>query len=78
MRGAYEAVLNVLTDGCREEYGFLRHEANLRSEPFHIQFTKVDAVQAYRASEGVIKPLDQRDDGRFARSRSTYECCGPA
>jgi hypothetical protein len=56
----------------------LRHEANLRSEPFHIQFTKVDAVQAYRASEGVIKPLDQRDDGRFARSRSTYECCGPA
>jgi hypothetical protein len=78
MRRAYKAMLDVFTDGGGKECGLLRHETDLRSEPFHIPIANVDAVQAHRASEGIIKPLDQRDDGRFARSRSTYECCGLA
>jgi hypothetical protein len=75
MGGIYEAMLNVSTDGSGEEDGLLRHETDLRSEPRQIQFTNVDAVQAHRATEGIIKPLDQRDNGRFARSRSTHESC---
>jgi hypothetical protein len=75
MRGAYEAMFNVSTDGSGEEDRFLRHETDLRSEPLHIQFANVDAVQAHTATERIIKPLDQRDDGRLARSRSTHESC---
>jgi hypothetical protein len=78
MGGAYESVLNVSANGGGEQYRLLRYETDLGSEPLHIQFTNVHAVQTHRASEGVIKPLDQRDNGRFPRSRSTYECCGLA
>lgn len=78
MRGAYESVLNVSANGGGEQYRLLRYETDLGSEPLHIQFTNVDAVQTHRASEGVIKPLDQRDNSRFPRSRSTYECRGLA
>src|SRR6266403_6019644 len=75
MRRTNEAMLYVSTDGSGEEDGLLRHETDLGSEPLQIQFTNVDAVQAHRATEGIIKPLDQRDNGRFARSRSTNKSC---
>jgi hypothetical protein len=75
MRGIYEAMLNVSTNGSGEEDRLLRHETDVRSEPRQIQFTNVEAVQAHRATEGIIKPLDQRDNGRLARSRSTHESC---
>lgn len=58
MRGIYEAMLHISTDGSGEEDGLLRHETDLRSEPRQIQFTNVDAVQRHRATEGIIKPLD--------------------
>jgi hypothetical protein len=51
----------------------LRHETDLRSEPFQIQITDVGAIKPHRAGEGVIESFDKRDDGRFARARSTYE-----
>jgi hypothetical protein len=76
--GADETILNVLTDGGGKEYWLLRYETYLGSEPLQIQFTNVDAVQAHGPSEGIIEPLDKRDDSRFARSRSTYECCSLA
>jgi hypothetical protein len=75
MRGADETMLHVFEDGSREKHGLLRHETDLRSEPLQVQVTNVDTIQAHRASERIIEPFDKRDDGRFARSRSTYERC---
>ena len=72
---ADETMLDVFADGCGKERGLLRHEADLRSEPLQIQVPDVDAIEAHRASEGVVEPFDKRYDGRFARSRSTHECC---
>src|SRR5579863_7207214 len=75
MRSADETMLDIFADGCGKERRLLRHETDLRSEPLQIQVSDVDAIEAHRTSEGVIEPFDKRDDGRFARSRSTYECC---
>ncbi len=75
MRGADETMLHVFEDGSREKHGLLRHETDLRSEPLQVQVMNVDTIQAHRASERIIEPFDKRDDGRFARSRSTYERC---
>lgn len=75
MRGIYEAMFNVSTDGSGEEDGLLRHETDLRSEPLDIQFTNVDTVQAHTATKGIVKPLYERNNGRFARSRGTHESC---
>ena len=73
MGGADETMLNVFTDSGGEEYGLLRDETDLGSEPLQIQVTNVEAIKAHRASEGVIEPFNEGDDSRFSRSRGTHE-----
>jgi len=75
MRGADETMLNVFVNCGGEEYGLLRDETDLGSEPLQIQVTNIEAIKAHRASERVIEPFNKGDDSRFSRSRGTHKCC---
>ena len=65
MRGAKETILDVLADSSGKEYWFLRHKADLGSEPLQVQVTNIQAIEAHRPSKRIIEAFDKRDDGRF-------------
>ncbi|MPL60848.1 hypothetical protein SDC9_06410 [bioreactor metagenome] len=63
------AVEDVLARRAVEHRGLLRDHADLPAQGFLRHRAQVVAVDAHRALLGVVKPQQQRDEGRFPRPR---------
>jgi hypothetical protein len=62
---------NVPFDRGREKGRFLGDKANLRAQPFNVEVTDVNAVKLDRATERIVEPFDESDDGGLSGTRGT-------
>lgn len=68
-----QTVLDVAGDGRREQYRFLRNETDLVAEVANVPILDRDAVDLDLATDRVVEPLEETDDGRLAGSGAADE-----
>ena len=68
--GSNKSMGNVICDGSCEEDRLLRNEANLSTQPFHVQLTEVDSAELDTASKRIIEALYEGDDGGLSRTEA--------
>jgi hypothetical protein len=71
--GVGVVVCNVVLDGVVEEFGLLRHSAEVLTQTVNVIVCNGSAVDRYFTFSAAVEPQQQFEDGGFAAARRAHK-----